>query len=109
MLRRNVIAAALVLGCCSLSTNGFAAETWPARPVRMVNPVTPGGGVDIVGRAIAQQLTELWGQPVIVDNRPGAGTTIGMEIVAHAPPDGGAWPRRGNHDPAVRRAWPEGR
>lgn len=88
MLRRNVIAAALVLGCCSLNTNGFAAETWPARPVRMVNPFTPGGGVDIVGRAIAQQLTELWGQPVIVDNRPGAGTTIGMEIVAHAPPDG---------------------
>ncbi len=88
MLRRNVIAAALILGCCSLNTNGFAAEAWPARPVRLVNPFTPGGGVDIVGRAIAQQLTEVWGQPVIVDNRPGAGTTIGMEIVAHAPPDG---------------------
>jgi tripartite-type tricarboxylate transporter receptor subunit TctC len=56
--------------------------------VRLVNPYTPGGGVDAVGRAIAQQLTELWGQPVVTDNRPGAGTTIGMEIVAHAPPDG---------------------
>ena len=65
-----------------------AADNWPAKPVRVVNPFTAGGGVDVVGRAITQQLTELWGQPVIVDNRPGAGTTIGMEIVAHAVPDG---------------------
>ena len=65
-----------------------AAGAWPTKSVRMVNPFTPGGGVDIVGRAIAQQLHELWGQPVIVDNRPGAGTTIGMEIVANAMPDG---------------------
>ncbi|MEQ1772272.1 MAG: tripartite tricarboxylate transporter substrate binding protein [Burkholderiales bacterium] len=66
----------------------LAAEPWPAKPVRVVNPFTAGGGVDVVGRAITQHLTELWGQPVIVDNRPGAGTTIGMEIVAHAVPDG---------------------
>ena len=65
-----------------------AADTWPAKPVRIVNPYTPGGGVDVVGRAIAQQLGETWAQPVIIDNRPGAGTTIGMEIDARAPPDG---------------------
>jgi len=64
------------------------AAAWPDKPVRIVNPYTPGGGVDVVGRAIAHQLNEVWGQPVIVDNRPGAGTTIGMEIVAHAVPDG---------------------
>ena len=64
------------------------AAAWPDKPVRIVNPYTPGGGVDVVGRAIAQHLCEMWGQPVITDNRPGAGTTIGMEIVAHAVPDG---------------------
>ncbi|MBM3341894.1 MAG: tripartite tricarboxylate transporter substrate binding protein [Betaproteobacteria bacterium] len=64
------------------------AAAWPERPVRMVNPFTPGGGVDVVGRLIAQQLAQSWGQPVITDNRPGAGTTLGMEIVARAQPDG---------------------
>jgi tripartite-type tricarboxylate transporter receptor subunit TctC len=64
------------------------AAAWPDKPVRVVNPYTAGGGVDVVGRAIAQQLSELWGQPVVTDNRPGAGTTMGMEIVAHAVPDG---------------------
>ena len=75
------ISAASVL-CCA------HAAAWPDRPVRLVNPYTAGGGVDVVGRAIAQQLTEAWGQPVVTDNRPGAGTTIGMDIVAHAVPDG---------------------
>ena len=75
--------------CCSLiKTATLATEPWPAKPVRIVNPYTPGGGVDVVGRAIAQQLNEAWGQPVIIDNRPGAGTTIGMEIVVRAPADG---------------------
>ncbi len=78
--------AMLVLVCSGATAH--AADTWPAKPVRVVNPFTAGGGVDVVGRAITQQLSELWGQPVIIDNRPGAGTTIGMEIVAHAVPDG---------------------
>ena len=64
------------------------SPAWPSKPVRIVNPYTAGGGVDVVGRAIAQQLNEAWGQPVIIDNRPGAGTTIGMEIVVRAPADG---------------------
>lgn len=68
------------------STAAHAATNWPVKPVRMVNPYTAGGGVDVVGRTIANQLSEMWGQPVVTDNRPGAGTTIGMEIVAHAPP-----------------------
>ncbi len=82
------------LGGCALwiaACAGAGAQTpapWPAKPVRIVNPYTAGGGVDVVGRAIANQLSEVWGQPVITDNRPGAGTTVGMEIVAHAVPDG---------------------
>lgn len=62
--------------------------SFPTRPVRMVNPYTPGGSVDLVGRSLAAGLTELWGQQVIIDNRPGAGTQIGTELVVRAEPDG---------------------
>ncbi len=61
---------------------------FPTRPVRMINPYTPGGSVDLVARALAGGLSELWSQQVIVDNRPGAGTQIGTEIVVRAEPDG---------------------
>jgi tripartite-type tricarboxylate transporter receptor subunit TctC len=54
----------------------------------MINPYTPGGSVDLVGRALAAGLSEIWGQQVIVDNRPGAGTQIGSELVVRAEPDG---------------------
>ena len=67
-----------------------AAETqsYPSRPVRMVVAFAPGGGTDVVGRIIGQKLSEIWPHPVVIDNRPGAGSTIGTEIVAKAPPDG---------------------
>ena len=65
-----------------------AQSDFPNRPVRLVNPYSPGGSVDLVGRAVAQGLTELWGHPVIVDNRPGAGTQIGTEIVVRSDPNG---------------------
>lgn len=78
----------VVLSAFAFCVTFPALAAWPERPVRLVNPFTPGGGVDVVGRAIAQQLSDMWGQPVITDNRPGAGTTLGMEIVAHAPADG---------------------
>jgi tripartite-type tricarboxylate transporter receptor subunit TctC len=65
-----------------------AQSDFPNRPVRMVNPYTPGGSVDLVGRALAAGLTEMWGQQVIVDNRPGAGTIIGTELVVRAEPNG---------------------
>ncbi len=65
-----------------------AQSDFPNRSVRMVNPYTPGGSVDLVGRALAAGLSEIWGQQVIVDNRPGAGTMIGTEIVVRAEPDG---------------------
>jgi tripartite-type tricarboxylate transporter receptor subunit TctC len=67
---------------------GIPSETYPVKPVRMVVPLAPGGGSDIVGRIVAQALTEQWGQAVVVDNRPGAGGTIGNAIVAASIPDG---------------------
>jgi len=70
------------------SSYALAQRDFPARPVRMVNPYTPGGTVDLVGRAVASGLSESWGEQVIVDNRPGAGTLIGTEIVVRAEPDG---------------------
>ena len=62
--------------------------TFPAKPARLVVPFPPGGPLDITGRAIAQKLSEAWGQNVVVDNRPGAGGNIGADLVAKSPPDG---------------------
>ena len=70
------------------SIDAFAQRDFPTRSVRMVNPYTPGGSVDLVGRVVAGGLSESWKEQVIVDNRPGAGTMIGTEIVVRAEPDG---------------------
>ena len=65
-----------------------AAQAWPAKPVRMVIPFPAGGATDIIGRTIAQKLGAALGQQVVVDNKPGAGGTIGADMVAKAPADG---------------------
>jgi len=65
-----------------------AAATFPARPVRMIVPLAPGGGSDIVARIAAAALGEAWGQSIVVDNRPGAGSVVGTALAAKALPDG---------------------
>jgi len=71
-----------------LGIAGAAAQQYPVRPVRVVVPLTPGGGVDILARIVADHYSQVLGQRFIVDNRPGAGGSIGVETVAKAAPDG---------------------
>jgi tripartite-type tricarboxylate transporter receptor subunit TctC len=78
----------ILQGLLVLAVSAAGAQTFPQRPVRIVVPYPPGSGTDIAARALGQKLTEIWGQQVIVDNRPGAGAIIGVEAVAKAAPDG---------------------
>jgi tripartite-type tricarboxylate transporter receptor subunit TctC len=79
-----IIVAALLLGF----SQQVAHAQYPTKPVRMVVPYPPGGAVDSFARVLTQQLSEVWGQSVVVENRPGAGTMIGAEQVAKSPADG---------------------
>jgi len=83
--RLAALAAALL---AAVATTAPCAQEFPARPVRVIVPFSPGGAVDGPMRVIAQELGKRWGQQVVVENRPGAGATIGSEIVAKAAPDG---------------------
>ncbi len=78
----------MLFGAAALLPLSPLHAAYPERPVRIIVPVAPGGGNDIVARLLAQRLTEKWGQQVVVDNRPGASTAIGAEIVSRANPDG---------------------
>lgn len=78
---------AILLGAATL-TAAACAQSYPARPVRLVVPLTPASGADIAGRIVGRQLQENWKQTVVVDNRPGAGGQIGTQIVVRAAPDG---------------------
>src|SRR5258708_28215767 len=80
----------LILGLCAvvLLVGPVSAETYPARPIRLIVGYTPGGGNDLIARIVAAKLQEKLGQPVIVDNRPGAQSIVAAEAVAKAPSDG---------------------
>ena len=83
---RSIAAALLILG--AMLADARAQDAYPARPMRIIVPSTPGGGSDISARLIAQEFTKRWGQSAIVENRSGAGTIVGTDLVAKAPPDG---------------------
>lgn len=77
--------------CSLLAVGGIgpiAAQSYPSKPIRWIVPFSPGGATDIVARSVGQKMTESWGQPVIVDNRPGGGGVIGADVVAKSAPDG---------------------
>jgi tripartite-type tricarboxylate transporter receptor subunit TctC len=80
---RRILAIAL-----ALFASGVFAQAFPNKPVRIVVAFTPGSSTDIIGRAVAAKLQDIWGQPVVVENRAGAGGTVGSEFVLRADPDG---------------------
>lgn len=83
-MRRRLLALLLL---CS-ATAPVAAQDWPTRPIRVIVPLTAGAATDIMARAVFDQVSQQLGQPIIIENRPGAGNTIGMAAVAQAEPDG---------------------
>ena len=85
---RHGIATSLALLAMTTFAGAYAGEGYPTRPVRMIVPFAPGGGTDIAARVIADALAQSLGQPVVTENRGGAGSTIGTDIAAKATPDG---------------------
>ncbi len=89
MSRRHFIAlSAASVSASAIATGAARADTWPSRPVHLIVPIAAGGPTDTNARIVAEQLSKIWGQEVVVDNKGGAGTNIGNEFVAHADPDG---------------------
>src|SRR6266508_6692670 len=80
LIRTLVFAALLPLAA--------AAQSFPTRAVRLMVPFPPGGATDIIGRLVSAKMQDVWGQPVVVENKPGAGTVVGTDLVAKSAPDG---------------------
>lgn len=83
--RRHALATTLLL---ALAGPVLAQDAWPSKPVRIVVPFAPGGSTDVIARMVGQRLSVLWGQPVVIENRAGAGGNVGADTVAKAPGDG---------------------
>jgi tripartite-type tricarboxylate transporter receptor subunit TctC len=82
------VVSALAAGAAVLGAGHARAQSYPAKNVQIIVPYTPGGSIDVVTRAVARKVTELWGRNVVIDNRAGASGMIGAELVAKADPDG---------------------
>lgn len=85
---RLLLSAAISLGLSCWSAGSLAQAPYPSKPIRIVVPYTPGGGVDLLARIVGGMLTEAWGQPAIIDHRPGGSATLGPAYAAKSPPDG---------------------
>lgn len=85
---RHALRHLLLISACALIAVPGYAQIWPAKPIRLVVPLAPGGPSDLLARTMAQQLTPALGQPIVVDNRTGAGGTIGVDAAAKSPADG---------------------
>ena len=88
MMRGQTGFIAILAVCACLTSNALLAQSYPVRPVRMIVPFPPGGATDLLARVVAQKLGESLGQQVVVDNRPGAGGTIGSRLMLDAQADG---------------------
>lgn len=88
MLPRRFVTAMVTVALIALNAGMASGQNYPVKPIRLIVPFAPGGGVDLIGRTIAHKLQEAWGQSVIVDNRGGGGGNIGTDMVAKALPDG---------------------
>jgi tripartite-type tricarboxylate transporter receptor subunit TctC len=86
MLRRSFLVAGLLLAGSAIAP--AAAQTYPSKPIKLIVPYTPGSPVDVLARVVTQHVSPKLGQPIVIDNRPGAGTTIGTKMAALAEPDG---------------------
>jgi len=87
-MRRVFLFSAAVLACASLTATATTAQEWPAKPIRFIVPFTPGGVTDTISRLLQEPLSEALKQPVVIENKPGAGGTTGTEIVTRSEPDG---------------------
>jgi tripartite-type tricarboxylate transporter receptor subunit TctC len=88
LLRPSLALAVFILQSCLIAPGVAIAQSYPTKAVRLIVPSAPGGGLDIMARVIAQPLAAMWGQSVVVDNRPGAGVMLGTEAASKAPADG---------------------
>src|SRR5436309_12687542 len=83
---------AIVIGTGAIAALAFAGpasgQDYPKQPIRLVVPFAPGGGADLMARILGEPLAKRLGQPIVIENKPGAGATIGADLVAKAPPDG---------------------
>jgi tripartite-type tricarboxylate transporter receptor subunit TctC len=86
--RRRLIALAATSALAPAVIRPVFAQAWPTRPVYVVVPYAPGGSTDVVARVTAERLSRIWGQQVVIENKPGAGTNFGSEVVAKSDPDG---------------------
>ena len=86
--RRGFVAGSLLAMMATMATLPAFAQAFPSKPVKLVIPFPPGGSLDNVGRLLAQKISDSWGQPIVIENRPGAGGNVGADAVAKSPPDG---------------------